>query len=42
MTECENGMRIDNDKLRIGKDHTLRRRVLQKRRSALGKRNRFS
>ena len=40
--EGENGMRIDDHKLRVGKGHTLRRRMLQKRRSALGKRNRLS
>ena len=42
VTEDENGMRIDDHKLRVGKGHTLRRRMLQKRRSALGKRNRLS
>ena len=42
VTEGENGMRIDDDKLRTGKGHTLRRRMLQKRRSALRKRNCFS
>ena len=40
--EDENSMRIDDDKLRIGKSHALRRRMLQKWRSSLGKGNCFS